>query len=309
MKARRVSSQVQVDTPEGAAKALALVAHCRSSPEEKGRAACIRRALSDRPGFRAVINSGVVTQVVSCLVEHWDADCFNTTPGAVNYERLAPLEAVVSSEADRVAACSVAVPVSDAALPHALLPLTQPAAASARGTATRDGAALAWLTAVGAAPTPVMLPGSCPPTGSDDDDAAAAAAARTPPASILLDGRPGCWPSGSTSNIVADFLHRSMYAPQLARVFAAFRSSQVRVLLDTALRTQLRATTDAVFNFLRLPPLPPAVPLSPTTIEHMYVGQAPNGGGFAFRFVSRHPPAHHRAPLTHAASTPGLITC
>ena len=40
--------------------------------------------------------------------------------------------------------------------------------------------------------------------------------------SLVLDGRESCWVGGATSNIAGDFLYRSMYLQQLARLHKAF---------------------------------------------------------------------------------------
>jgi hypothetical protein len=133
------------------------------------------------------------------------------------YEAVAPFEDVVAAEAAELAVCTASgVPAGSVA-------------AVLRGAA---GGATA---------------GAPPAAGGGGGAASGDARA------VLLDGSPGCWPTGSSSNIAKDFLYRSVYLRQVARVAAALGGANVLVLPTERLRREPQAVLDDVCAFAGLP--------------------------------------------------------
>jgi len=64
-----------------------------------------------------------------------------------------------------------------------------------------------------------------------------------------------CWPTGSSSNIVKDFVVRGLYLEQIKDYHASFPDEQVMILSDHDLKTDPATVLNDVFEFVGLPPL------------------------------------------------------
>ena len=208
MKLRRVRAEVNLDDSATADRVAAeLLSACNvggGATASAAASACLARAIHAHAGLKHLVRAagGGVEAAAACL-----AGVLLRTVAAAADEAGACLrgrrtqrephpgafEALAAAEAQRLRACSQSAAAPGAwaefAAVTGLMPDRAPSAPGALVTAPLCGGS----------------PG------------AAAADAR-----VLLDGRPGCWERGATSNIVDDYLYRGVYLTQLARLAAHF---------------------------------------------------------------------------------------
>lgn len=65
-----------------------------------------------------------------------------------------------------------------------------------------------------------------------------------------------CWPQGTGSNIVRDFVVRGLYLEQIKDYHKHFPREQLLILSDRELKDNTSAVLNRVFQFVGLPPLP-----------------------------------------------------
>jgi hypothetical protein len=103
-------------------------------------------------------------------------------------------------------------------------------------------------------------------------------------ASLLNDGfvlnsdSKECWKDGSTSNIAVDFVYRSIYARQIAELYASIGRKNVLVLADTDLRKKPQETMNLLCDFLSLPRIEITKEIEEKGVERAFEAAYPQFG-------------------------------
>lgn len=103
-------------------------------------------------------------------------------------------------------------------------------------------------------------------------------------ASLLNDGfvsnddSKECWKYGSTSNIAVDFVYRSIYARQIAELYASVGRKNVLVLADVDLRKQPQETMNLICDFLSLPRIEITKEIEEKGVERAFEAAYPQFG-------------------------------
>lgn len=71
-------------------------------------------------------------------------------------------------------------------------------------------------------------------------------------------GTKNCYPSGSNSNIVRDYVARGIYMAQITHWLKYYSADQLLVIADEDLKQQPRQTLKKIFKFVDVPELNPS---------------------------------------------------